>query len=191
MSKRRTMTTINCSCNKPKLYQITDFVDGKVATVRNLCENCFIAHVNQSKHLDKKQKIKLQTDEQTATKFVNEAMSFVETIIKEYQPKPNKKSLCPKCGASFYDIAQTGKLGCAECWDLFYDDIKQALYTAHGFPNSPENLIHTGKIPKNHHKSTKKEENSEQRMVKLNYKLHQAIKQEDYKKAAQIRISKI
>ena len=177
------MNTVNCSCNKPKLYQITDFVDGKVVIVHNLCEDCFIAHVNPQ-YPNKKQKIK--TAEQTANKFVNEVMSFVETIVKEYQPKPTIKTPCPKCGASLHDIAQTGKLGCAECWNWFYDDIKQALYTAHGSPNSPEDLIHIGKIPKNY-KPIKDEEDLKQRMVKLKYKLDQAIKQEDYENAAKLR----
>jgi protein arginine kinase activator len=163
-------------CSKPKIYQITEIEDNKAKTVVSLCEDCFAIYVNQ----------KPKVDEKIAKEFVNEVLSFVETIVKEYNPTPKLSKSCPKCGTSLHDISKKGKLGCIECWDWFYEDIKTALYLAHGSPNSPEDLIHTGKVPKNFH-VTKIDEDAKTRMVKLKYKLSQAIEQEDYEKAAKLR----
>ena len=48
---------------------------------------------------------------------------------------------CPSCGASFEDIAQAGKVGCAECYHTFYDRLIPSIQRIHG------NTTHRGKRP--------------------------------------------
>lgn len=48
---------------------------------------------------------------------------------------------CPVCKKSFEDIVSDGKVGCPECYDVFYDRLSPTLKKIHG------NLKHNGKAP--------------------------------------------
>lgn len=48
---------------------------------------------------------------------------------------------CKDCGSSFEDIAQSGKVGCAECYHTFYDRLIPSIQRIHG------NTKHCGKTP--------------------------------------------
>ena len=48
---------------------------------------------------------------------------------------------CPRCGSSFNDLRETGKLGCAGCYEAFEEHIDLVLRRIHG---SSE---HRGKVP--------------------------------------------
>ena len=39
---------------------------------------------------------------------------------------------CPACGKSFEEIAEDGKMGCAECYAVFYDRLLPTLNKIHG-----------------------------------------------------------
>ncbi len=39
---------------------------------------------------------------------------------------------CPACGKSFEEIAEDGKMGCAECYAVFYDKLLPTLNKIHG-----------------------------------------------------------
>lgn len=47
---------------------------------------------------------------------------------------------CPKCGSSFNDIVREGRVGCAECYKVFYNELKPSLQRIHG------QIRHSGKI---------------------------------------------
>ena len=36
---------------------------------------------------------------------------------------PRKVVRCPKCGFSFNDIVREGRVGCAECYKVFYNEL--------------------------------------------------------------------
>lgn len=48
---------------------------------------------------------------------------------------------CPVCNKSFEDIVSDGKVGCAECYSVFYDRLLPTLKRIHG------TLCHCGKTP--------------------------------------------
>ena len=48
---------------------------------------------------------------------------------------------CSVCGAAFSDIAKTGKVGCSECYTVFYNDLLPYLKRVHG------STKHAGKVP--------------------------------------------
>ena len=173
-------------CSKPKLYQITEVEDNKAKITVSLCEDCFAAYMNQGP-LPKKMLEKLP---QKANEFVQNLMNFVKkTMASTYNvmtPISHKKP-CPNCKATLETISKTGKLGCSQCWDWYYDELKHTLYLAHGTPQSPENLVHKGKRPKNFKPPNDVEENLKMKLVKLRYKLNEAIKKEQYEEAAQLR----
>ncbi len=48
---------------------------------------------------------------------------------------------CPLCGKTFAEIAEDGKVGCAECYNTFYEKLLPSLKRIHG------NINHKGKSP--------------------------------------------
>lgn len=48
---------------------------------------------------------------------------------------------CPKCGASFAEITESGKIGCAECYRVFRERLMPTIHRIHGTAK------HKGKIP--------------------------------------------
>lgn len=48
---------------------------------------------------------------------------------------------CPKCGASFAEITESGKIGCAECYRFFRDKLMPTISRIHGTAR------HKGKVP--------------------------------------------
>ena len=58
---------------------------------------------------------------------------------------PRKVVRCPKCGSSFNDIVREGRVGCAECYKVFYNDgqgcdlyigTKTAIFPLTDFPKA-------------------------------------------------------
>lgn len=86
---------------------------------------------------------------------------------------------CPHCGMKFNDIRQTGKLGCAQCYDVFDQNIEPILRRIHGSSQ------HTGKIPARSGESVL----LKKKIETLKNQLQQAVIQEEYEKAAEIRDS--
>lgn len=54
--------------------------------------------------------------------------------------QPTEKT-CPKCGISFTQITQAGKLGCSQCYEIFENQLEPILRRVHG---GGQNV---GKIP--------------------------------------------
>lgn len=87
------------------------------------------------------------------------------------------QAVCPNCGMKFIDIRQTGKLGCADCYNAFDRDLEPILRRIHG------NNQHIGKIPAREGESVLLKKKIEE----LKNQLHQAVVSEEYEKAAEIR----
>lgn len=98
--------------------------------------------------------------------------SFMEGIGA---PKTRKRCQC--CGSSFEDIARSGKVGCAECYDTFYDELLPSVRRIHG------RTSHTGKLA--HSAGTGVKIKNE--IAKCRTELEQAIKAQEFEKAAELR----
>lgn len=90
-----------------------------------------------------------------------------------------KQTVCSNCGMKFTDIRQTGKLGCADCYNAFDQDLEPILRRIHG------NNQHIGKIPAREGETVLLHKKIEE----LKNQLHQAVVSEQYEKAAEIRDS--
>ena len=44
---------------------------------------------------------------------------------------------CRKCGASFEEISRSGKVGCAECYRTFRNQLLPSIQRIHGKPKTP------------------------------------------------------
>ena len=84
---------------------------------------------------------------------------------------------CQCCGSSFEYIAKSGKVGCAECYDTFYEELLPSVRRIHG------RTSHTGKLA--HSAGTGIRIRNE--IAKCRSELEQAIKDQEFEKAAELR----
>ena len=87
----------------------------------------------------------------------------------------NKRCEC--CGASFSDIAQTGRMGCSECYSTFKAELLPTLNRLHG------KAVHVGNAPKTDDTKIKLSE----KIAELKAKLSKAVSCEEFEKAAELR----
>lgn len=99
---------------------------------------------------------------------------FDDTTIT---PNNSQRTRCGCCGSTFGDIAQSGKCGCPECYNVFYEQLLPYFKRVHG------SIKHIGKIPTNIMPSeTKTDKLSELRKL-----LNKLVKEENYEQAAVVR----
>ncbi|MEI6580400.1 MAG: UvrB/UvrC motif-containing protein [Eubacteriales bacterium] len=84
---------------------------------------------------------------------------------------------CQKCGCSFEDIARDGKLGCAECYNTFYDKLLPSLQRIHG------RIQHNGKMSD----SCAEEVRKPNRLEQLREEIKTAIAEQNFELAAKLR----
>ena len=103
------------------------------------------------------------------------AMEYLDlnTEVEDTTPK-----CCPCCGAAFSDIAETGKVGCSECYKTFYTELLPYLKRIHG------GVRHTGKVPGTKQLVIKEETGS---VSELKAKLASLVAAEKYEEAAVVR----
>ncbi|HCA72300.1 MAG TPA: hypothetical protein DHW78_02420 [Ruminococcaceae bacterium] len=75
---------------------------------------------------------------------------------------------CPWCGATFEEIARTGKVGCAHCYEVFKDRLLPIIQRLYGSD------IHCGKMPG----ENLPQPQPQNQMVLMREALHQAVEQE-------------
>lgn len=85
---------------------------------------------------------------------------------------------CSCCGSTFANIAETGKVGCAECYKTFSDELLVYLKRIHGSIN------HNGKTPGS--KELVVRETTDQ-ITELKIKLANLVSLEKYEEAAVVR----
>ncbi len=123
---------------------------------------------------------------------------FIEDFTTpEFMPLINEiKTLkCHTCGYTFEDIANTGRLGCGDCYEVFEQRLDPIIKRIQG---ANRHVGRIGKIVDNKieqkmqnqetkGENTKKQEKEENQLEKLQNDLKQAIKEERYEDAAKIR----
>jgi len=84
---------------------------------------------------------------------------------------------CRDCGCTYSDIAETGKVGCPTCYEIFGDELSRMIQSVHGTTS------HTGSVPARHRaKQARAEE-----LRRLKKELQEAVQKEDYERAATLR----
>lgn len=84
---------------------------------------------------------------------------------------------CEGCGSTFDDIASSGKIGCPECYKLFYDKLLPSIQKLHG------KTSHVGKVPQGAGEEVK----LAYRLTELKKRLNRAIEEQNFELAAQLR----
>lgn len=99
---------------------------------------------------------------------------------------------CPVCGMTQEEILENGKLGCAECYITFIDEMRPLLRKIHG------NCLHHGSIPNENGSSPVQLHSDDERTGKvaspemnnletLKMQMQEAINREDFEAAASLR----
>lgn len=88
-----------------------------------------------------------------------------------------EKKKCSLCSSTFDDLVSTGKVGCAKCYDVFSDELRNSIMSIHG------NAEYAGKRPK----KFKKVETKQDKIKKLKAEMKNAIKLQEFEKAAELR----
>lgn len=98
--------------------------------------------------------------------------------LEQFASAPRQKGeTCPTCGADYRRFAEGGRLGCANCYQTFSKQLAPVLKRIHG------TAAHQGKVPK----KGAKEINRKRQITRLKGELKQAVDQEQYERAAEIR----
>ena len=89
---------------------------------------------------------------------------------------------CSSCGSTLNDIKRTGKVGCADCYDTFFDELLPTIRSVHG------NTFHKGKHPGDIEYTVNDEKTGDtDKLTKLRDELKKAIADENFERAAQLR----
>ena len=83
---------------------------------------------------------------------------------------------CPGCGATLRDFATKGA-GCPKCFETFAEELAPTVSRAHG------KAVHTGRVPARYRSRVERR----RRMEELLEEQREAVKNEDFEKAAAIR----
>lgn len=115
----------------------------------------------------------------------------LETMWKTTPQSVAAVKKCPSCGMTKQEISNNGKLGCADCYITFIDDMRPLLRKIHG------NCLHHGSIPadggspvqlRTDDERTGKVANPEVPTIEtLKIQMQEAIKREDFETAAALR----
>lgn len=89
----------------------------------------------------------------------------------------SSKKKCGGCGCTYSDIAESGRVGCPDCYITFKDELSGTIRSIHGTTS------HTGSVPSRHRA---KLERSRQ-LERMKRELQEAVAKEDYERAATLR----
>ena len=107
--------------------------------------------------------------------------------ISQIPPRDVKR--CTLCASTFEEIMKNGKVGCAECYKVFSDELEPTIRRIHG------NHRHIGRRPlkfteaerKSKNEDTSQNNNEQNEIETLKRELGAAVKDENYERAAQLR----
>ncbi len=159
-------------CNqKPATLHFTKIINGEKTEV-HLCEKC--AHEKGDMFM---------LNGGSGFTF-NNLLAGLLNIDSSFQ-KPSKNTFkqeeilqCDRCGMTFQQFVKIGRFGCSHCYETFHDQLKPVLRRLHS-----GNWAHNGKIPKRMGGGI----HLRKRMEELKIELRDAIGQEEFERAANIR----
>lgn len=101
-------------------------------------------------------------------------------------PARTQATRCEFCGSTYSEIAKTGQVGCAHCYELFADRLYPSIRRLHG------NTTHCGKHSKAAQEAKQREQKPEEqtaqdRISAMKRELEQAVSEQNFELAAELR----
>lgn len=153
-----------CDVCKEKIANVhfTKIINGEVDE-QHLCESCAKKH-NETFDFDNSYSF-------------NKFFSGLFDNLEEEVPKTQSDIECSNCGLTFNEFKKVGKFGCPHCYTEFKGGVMSMLKGIHGHER------HQGKIPTKANTNIK----INRELGELSKKLEEAVKKEEFEKAAIIR----
>ncbi len=116
------------------------------------------------------------------TDMESDFSNFLGSFFGNVLPARTQATRCEFCGSTYADIAKTGNVGCANCYELFADRLYPSISRIHG------NTEHCGKnsVSSVDGKITE-EQSKKQKLKKLRSELDKAVKEQNFEYAAELR----
>ena len=152
-------------CEKPATFHITELTEPSGPLSVHLCEEHARVYLSQES---------AESPTNALAGMLAKQLKLEQTA--EQLAKLDKKT-CPVCGISFAEFRQSGRLGCAYDYVCFKDDLDPLLLNIHG------STKHRGKQPTRSLGSPDRQH----RLIQLRREMQDAIKQERYERAGEIR----
>ncbi len=114
----------------------------------------------------------------------DEFSSFLGSFFGNVLPARTQATRCEFCGTTYPEIAKTGHVGCAKCYDVFADELYPSIRRIHG------NTTHCGKNSKRAENAKVKkpaEQTKEDKIKTLKAELDKAVKEQNFERAAELR----
>lgn len=156
-------------CEKPATFHITELT-GDEPQELHLCEEHAREYLSQGgSETESASSMAAALAHQMA-----EQMSLGETArdLEEVD-----QLSCPICGMTFYDFRSKGRLGCANDYQCFREQLEPLILNVHG------EMQHTGKRPKRHGKTVSRRAE----LIQLRREMDEAVKLEEYERASVLR----
>ena len=145
-------------CNKNPATVLITVMSGNDTTIRHLCQECV---------------------EKMETSIAKGDMStFLSALLNILSREPKQATLrCDICGLSYEEFQNSGKLGCAHCYQTFSEQLKPLLLRVHGRSQ------HAGRVPSSH----QNERAIARCLAELKERMEQAVSSENFEEAASLR----
>jgi protein arginine kinase activator len=163
-------------CNKNEAtYFYHENVNGEERSYK-LCQSC-MEEMKKSGELTRSHDFTSFFDDSTFLDPIKSFGSLFESLFAPTQMLTRGEAKCLGCGSTIPDIAKSGKAGCPECYNTFRREFSGIAGRIHG------RREHTGRAPR---KTSEKNE-MKKRIAELEAEQTQAVKNENYERAAEIR----
>lgn len=150
-------------CGKKKAtVHLTEIVDEQMSEM-HLCEDCA-----REKNVQMEQQFGLA-----------DLLAGLADFGKQVKDVEKVKIKCSNCALSYEDFRKFGRLGCSECYVSYREHLGNLLKKIHGSSR------HVGKIPAKMQAQAPKTKS--ENLEELKQQLQQAVKSENFEKAAQLR----
>lgn len=152
---------------RPASVHITKIVNSKKSQL-NLCEECASGYQHQlGSYLEPNFSL---------NKFLAGLLNYDKSFDSKVHPLQSLTK-CSQCGQSYSQFAQSGKLGCEKCYEIFGGYVEPLLKRVHG------SQIHKGKYPKR----TGDLVRIKRELQNLKTLLNELVAKEEFEEAAKIR----
>lgn len=145
-------------CKKNQATVVITVTAGGEVTTRHLCPECMKKMENSFAQGD--------------------VQGFLSSLLSMLSSEPKAPvRICSGCGLAYDEFQRTGKLGCAQCYHDFSDELRPLLFRIHGRSQ------HAGRVPVDHEKTFQRKRHIDE----LRERMEKAVIVENFEEAAELR----
>ncbi len=117
--------------------------------------------------------------------FGSDFSGLLGSFFTNVLPARTQATRCEFCGSTYPEIAKTGRVGCAHCYEVFADRLYPSIRRMHG------NTTHCGKNSGRQEAKEAKpaEMTKEEKIADMKRQLDEAVREQNFERAAELRDS--